>query len=202
MYIENKKSGIRINMLVPIGLVTVFLINGVIPSAVMLLAAFVHELGHLVCATIVGAPILRFDVELWGGKMLYGGMLSYKKELIISLGGIAANLLFAPLGMIPLFGVYGKLFYYSCFCYAIINFIPVRSLDGGEVLRCLLWSYTDPYTATKAQQAVHCLSVLFVIVSGLIVSLLSGFNSSVMFLVFFSVVVFVTDTKTQTKGPS
>jgi len=199
VYIENKKSGIRINLLVPVGLVTVFLINGVVPSAVMLLAAFVHELGHLICATIVGAPILRFDVELWGGRMLYGGMLSYRQELFISVGGIISNLLFAPLGLIPIFGIYGKLFYYSCFCYALINVIPACSLDGGEILRCLLRNYTDPYTADRAERAVYCMALLFVVVLGLILSLLSGFNSSVMFLVFFSIVVFVTNTKLQTK---
>ncbi len=196
MYIENKKRGIRINLLVPIGLITVFLINGIIPSGVMLLAAFVHELGHLLCAAMVGAPILRFDVELWGGRMFYGGMLSYKRELIISLGGIAANLLFAPLGLIPLFGVYGKLFYYSCFCYALINVVPARTLDGGEAFRALMLSCTDPYTADKAERVLHCLSILFVTVLGLMLSILSGFNSSVMFTVFLSVIVFVTQTKT------
>lgn len=199
MYIENKKSGIRINLLVPVGLVTVFVINGVVPSAIMLLAALIHELGHLICATAVGAPIVRFDVELWGGRMLYGGMLSYRQELFISIGGIALNLLFAPLGLISVFGIYGKLFYYSCFCYALVNLIPACSLDGGEILRCLLRNYTDPYTADKAEYVVHFMALLFVVVLGLVLSLLSGFNGSVMFLVFFSVVVFVTNAKTQEK---
>lgn len=195
MYIENRRSGIRLNLLVPAGLIIIFLINGFLSSFVMLLAAAVHELGHILCASIVRAPVVRFDLELWGGRMYYGGMLSYKQEMFIAIGGIAANLIFAPIGLIPVFGIYGKLFYYSCFCYALVNMIPAKTLDGGELIRCLLRIYSDPFTADRAERAVHLFSLAFFIAAGLMLSILSGFNSSVMFLVLLSIVIFVTDEK-------
>jgi len=195
LYIENKRTGFRLNLLVPVGLLTVFLINGFFPSLVMLLAAAFHEAGHILCALVVGAPIVRVDIELWGGRMYYGGMLGYKQEILVSLGGIIANLLVAPLGLIPIFGMYGKLFYYSCFCYALVNIIPVKSLDGGELFRCVMRLISDPFTAERAENVVNVFSVLFFVVAGLMVSLISGFNSSVVFLVFFSVIVFATEQK-------
>jgi len=189
--------GIRVNLLVPVGLTIFFLLNGLRAAAVMLFAAAVHEMGHILCANAVKAPIMRFDVELWGGRMFYGGMLSYKQELVVALGGIAANLLAAPLGLIPIFGVYGKLFYYSCFCYALINIVPAKTLDGGEVLRCLLRLCGEQYMADRAEYVVHVISVLFVATAGFFLCVLAGFNSSVMFLVLLSVAVLVTETHGQ-----
>lgn len=195
MYIENKRLGLRLNLLVPVGLAILFRLNGFLPSFVMLLAAIVHEAGHILCVYAVKAPVLRFDIELWGGRMYYGGMLGYKQEMLIASGGIIANVVFASLGLIPFFGIYGKLFYYSCFCHAMVNIIPAKTLDGGELFRCFMRLYSDPLTAERAEKAVHMLSVLFIVVSGIFLSLFTGFNSSVLFIVVFSVVLLVTETK-------
>lgn len=191
MYIENVKKGIRINFLVPVGLLFLFLLNGFLSTVVMLLAAAVHELGHIAAAMLCGVGVERFDLELWGGRMFYGGMNSYKKELFISLGGIVANLALAPLGLIDCFGIYGKLFFCACICYGLVNIIPAKTLDGGEALRCLLGLSCDEDTAYCAQNAVGALSVLFLCALGLILSIISGFNSSVLMLAVITVVLAV-----------
>ncbi len=188
-----RKYGLRINLLVPVGLVFLFLLNGFWASAVMLLAAVLHELGHMLCARLVHAPIVRFDIELWGGKMYYGGMPCYRQELIIAVGGIAANVIFAPLGLIPFLGIYGKLFFYSCACYALVNIIPARSLDGGEILRCLLSMQKGNTDTESAERAVYLLSLLFIVSASFLLCILSGFNLSVILLCVFSLVVTVTD---------
>ena len=77
----------------------------------------------------------------------------------------------------------------------MVNIIPVKSLDGGELFRCVMRLISDPFTAERAENAVNVFSVLFFVVAGLMVSLISGFNSSVVFLVFFSVIVFATEQK-------
>ncbi len=190
MYIESRKCGIRLNVLVPVGLFFVFLLNGALPSLCMLLAAAVHELGHILCASLVKAPVLRFDVELWGGRLYYGGMTGYKQELLIASGGIMANLALCPLGLLPLFGVYGRLFFYSCICYALVNIIPARTLDGGEMLRCLLCLQCSEGW-DSAERAVHLFSVLIMLALGVSLCLLTGFNLSVVFICLLSLVVTV-----------
>ncbi len=189
MYIENTKKGIRLNLLVPVGLFFLFLLNGFFSTFVILLAALVHECGHIALAALCGVGIERFDIELWGGRMYYGGMNSYRKELYISLGGIIANLLFAPLGLISLFGLYGKLFFCASVCYALVNIIPAKTLDGGEALRCMLNLGFDGEVAYAAQNAVNALSLLFLCAAGLVLAVLTGFNSSVLMLSVITVIL-------------
>ncbi len=189
MYIENTKRGIRINLLVPVGLFFLFLLNGFFSTVIILLAALVHEVGHIAFAAFCGVGIERFDIELWGGRMYYGGMNSYRKELYISLGGIVANLLIAPLGLISLFGLYGKLFFCASVCYALVNIIPAKTLDGGEVLRCMLNLSCDSDVAYAAINAVNALSIMFLCAAGLVLSVITGFNSSVLMLSVITVVL-------------
>lgn len=193
MYLEIKRYGIRINTFVPVGLVFFVLLNGVLASAVILFAAFIHEAGHILIANAVGAPIMRFDIEPWGGRIYYGGMTSYKQELAISLGGILFNLIFAPLGLIPALGVYGKMFFCGCIIYSLVNIIPMKSLDGGEVLRCLLCIRTHTLSEYGTERIVHFVSSVFMLVLCGVVCVASGFNLSVIFISVFSVVLAVTE---------
>lgn len=191
MYIEIRKRGIRVNLLVPVGLLFLFLLNGVGASAVILLAAIIHECGHIAAARLCGICVERMDIELWGGRMFYGGMNGYSKELAISLGGVAANLLFAPLGLIPALGIYGKLFFFACVCYALVNIIPAKTLDGGEALRCILALNNDEDVAYAAQRAVNAVAVMFLCGAGLTLAVITGFNSSVLMLTVITVVLAV-----------
>ncbi len=189
MYLEYKKRGIRINLLVPVGLMFLFLLNGVGATAVILLAAILPECGHVAAACLCGVGVERLDVELWGGRMYYGGMNAYSKELVIALGGIAANFIFAPLGLISAFGIYGKLFFFACLCYGLVNIIPAKTLDGGEVLRCMLCLSCDEDVAYGAQRAVNAIAVMFLCGAGLALALITGFNSSVLMLAVMTVVL-------------
>lgn len=193
MYLEIKRYGVRLNLLVPVGLVFFVLLNGLLSSAVILLAAVVHEAGHILCANAVGAPVMRFDIEPWGGRIYYGGFTAYKQELVIALGGILFNLICAPLGMIPCFGVYGKMFFCSCVIYAIVNIIPIKTLDGGEVLRCVLSLRERVCNEEGIKRAINFVSTVFLLVLGVTVCIVSGFNLSVVFISVFSIVLSVVD---------
>lgn len=193
MYIEIRPCGIRLNLLVPVGLFFLLLLNGAVASAVMLFAAVLHEAAHILCANAVGAPIVRFDIEPWGGKLLYGGMTSYRQELAISSAGIVANLLTAPIGLISPFGVYGRLFFYSSLCYALVNLIPMKGLDGGETMRCLIAMQSKTSDVENAERTVNMLSLIFILVLGAMLCIASGFNLSVVFLCLYSVVITVCD---------
>ena len=173
----------------PVGLFFLFLLNGFLTTLVILIAAVVHELGHIAALAVCGIPVERFDIELWGGRMYYSGMNSYRKELCISLGGIVANLLAAPLGLISFFGIYGKLFFFASVCYALVNIIPAKTLDGGEALRCMLNLSCDSSVAYAAQNAVNALALMFLCALGLSLAVLSGFNSSVLMLGVITVVL-------------
>ena len=191
MYIELPRKGIRINIFVPVGAVFLLLLNGLLAFTVMLLAAAIHELGHILAASLCKVRICRFDVELWGGKIQYEGFVGYKQELCIALGGIVLNMLTAALGLLPIFGLYGRLFFYSSLCYAAVNMLPAESLDGGVALSCVLRMKTDMRSAMIAERTVAVFSFFILVAVGAILCILSGMNGSVMFLAAMTVVIMI-----------
>lgn len=130
--------------------------EGIRPAALLLLglAALIHELGHLAVAVACGVRITGMRLDLFGARLELPGLLSYRQELLVALGGPAANLLTATVlfrawtacgcpvcGASPSLSgwalVLGVLLPASLGLCAV-NLLPVASLDGGRILSCLL----------------------------------------------------------------
>ena len=114
----------------------------------------IHELGHLAAAVACGVRIAGMRLDLFGARLELPGLLSYRQELLVALGGPAANLLTATVlfrawtacgcpvcGASPSLSgwalVLGVLLPASLGLCAV-NLLPVASLDGGRILFCLL----------------------------------------------------------------
>ena len=97
-------------------------------------AAALHELGHILCLRRFGAPIRRLRIGVLGAVLETGGTMSYGRELAAVLAGPLANLLAAVL--------LGWLGYpVSAGANAVLgafNLLPVSPLDGRRIWR-LLW---------------------------------------------------------------
>ena len=130
--------------------------EGIRPAALLLLglAALIHELGHLAAAVACGVRIAGMRLDLFGARLELPGLLSYRQELLVALGGPAANLLTAAVlfrawitcgcpvcGASPSLSgwalVLGVLLPASLGLCAV-NLLPVATLDGGRILSCLL----------------------------------------------------------------
>lgn len=130
--------------------------EGIRPAALLLLglAALIHELGHLAAAVACGVRITGMRLDLFGARLELPGLLSYRQELLVALGGPAANLLTAAVlfrawtacgcpvcGASPSLSgwalVLGVLLPASLGLCAV-NLLPVATLDGGRILSCLL----------------------------------------------------------------
>ena len=106
-------------------------------------AAALHELGHILCLRRFGAPIRRLRIGVLGAVLETGGTMSYGRELAAVLAGPLANLLAAVL--------LGWLGYpVSAGANAVLgafNLLPVSPLDGGRALYLLLVWLAGPETA-------------------------------------------------------
>lgn len=130
--------------------------EGIRPAALLLLglAALIHELGHLAAAVACGVRITGMRLDLFGARLELPGLLSYRQELLVALGGPAANLLTAAVlfrawaacgcpvcGASPSLSgwalVLGVLLPASLGLCAV-NLLPIATLDGGRILSCLL----------------------------------------------------------------
>lgn len=107
--------------------------EGVILSA--LLACFLHELGHYLGILACGGQVERLHFTVVGGNMTLPTDLSYGKECFCTLAGPAVNLMFGILCFSREgWEVFGG-FHYAL---GILNLFPVKKLDGGRALDCLL----------------------------------------------------------------
>lgn len=122
-----------------------------------LLAALIHELGHLIAAKIRGIAVDRLELGFMGARIVVDdGLCSYRSEMILALGGPMGNLftLAASLTAAKMMGVnaqetlalgaefiergggivgaLGCLALASC-AQMGLNMLPVRSLDGGRI---------------------------------------------------------------------
>ena len=98
-------------------------------------------LGALVYGRIILVRSLTLD--LLGARLMTEGVMSYGQEFCVAAGGPCANLVTAAL-LMPLWiragapaggGLYRLIL--SSLGFALVNLLPVASMDGGRMLYCL-----------------------------------------------------------------
>ncbi len=138
-------------------------------------AALLHELGHLLVARLLHVEVEKLTVDFSGVRICLDRCLtSYKKELLVALGGPLASLLcclaavsaakarkIAPQVLFTLaerflngddrslLGGVG-FFALSALLQGAVNFLPVQSFDGGRILSCALAMLLGETTADRA----------------------------------------------------
>ena len=121
-------------------------------ALLVLSAALLHELGHILALRISGAGICRLRIGVLGAVMETRGNLSYGRELLCLLAGPGANLLaavlFGAFGWGQLAGVNAVL--------CLFNLLPVFPLDGGTVLYLLLSWLAGPQEAFWGSRCIGC----------------------------------------------
>lgn len=131
-----------------------------------------HELGHIGVARLFGNRTDGITLYPIGGvAQLARGSRSATEEVLVALAGPAVNVALAAAAALPLFTlgpVLGGLaeplvtFLYVNVGLAVFNLAPAYPMDGGRVLRGLLWSRVGNFKATWwAARAGQGFAVLF-----------------------------------------
>jgi len=115
-----------------------------------LLAAFCHEMGHLIAMLLLEEIPSSMIITAFGAEITpRRPFVSYRTESICAAAGGLTNLVLAGLtfGLFPVFA--------GCnLALAGVNLAPCRGLDGGRVLECLLLMHTGEQTARRITAAV------------------------------------------------
>lgn len=100
------------------------------------LCCVLHELGHWAAIVLLGGRVRSLHLTAVGAEMELDPCcpLSYGREAAAALAGPAVNLLLAW-GSIQT-GRY--LFAGLNLCFGLLNLLPIRPLDGGRALFCVL----------------------------------------------------------------
>jgi len=163
-------------------LVYLFDRSGFFPLVVM--AAGVHELGHLLGIWAFGGRVLRLHLGLVGLRIDYEGrQIGYPGEIVIALSGPLANVAFAYGA--SLLGRYigGETAFFlagislgAC----VFNLLPVYQLDGGRAIYCFLALVLDSDQAARGICVVSCVTIFVLLVLGVLLFLWSGWNFTLL----------------------
>ena len=137
---------------------------GVVTSVLLLASVLIHELAHAAAAARSGLKVSGITLRVFGGATeLEGHPRGAATELRIALAGPFATLvlfvLFFGAGQLltaapdPVVAVTNNLALINGLLLAF-NLIPAVPLDGGRILRAVLWAVWDrPLAATRAVAA-------------------------------------------------
>lgn len=123
----------------------------------LMLFAFLHELGHLLAGVVLGFKPkslkinpLGLSISFWikaedYNKRIYQGNLLAVKKLLIAMAGPMVNFILVLLFSIcdiKIFNIDQELLIYSNVLIGLFNLIPIYPLDGGRILKNILYICT------------------------------------------------------------
>ena len=179
---------IRISILSAIWFIYLMISNTsfIIP---LICAVVLHEAGHIVLAIILKIKICSIDLSILGARIKTQKTPSYIDELLFSLGG-------------PLFGFLGFLFTYKIalihnflfpfsilsLCLSIFNLLPLSSLDGERILKCIFCITFSIDIAEKITKSTSFLTliILWLLSVYMMIRMANGLPMFIFCLIFFS----------------
>ena len=139
MYLVFPRIAVRLHVLTVPAVCMLFWLEGTYAAALLLLAAFVHECGHLAALRAFGIVVKRIDVLPMGAVIAYDDSLCpHSQTAWIAFAGAGANLLAGAVCLPFLHSLYAMYFFAVNLALAITNLTPIETLDGGTMLRSLL----------------------------------------------------------------
>ncbi len=146
-----KRKRLLIQPLAVIYLLWLLIIDKSGIAAMSLLAAALHEVGHLVAARFLKIPIRAMRFDFLGARIdVKGRILSYGEEWLLCMAGPLSSLVASLVG--SLFWSHTKLaIAFSCasLLLGLLNLLPIQTFDGGRMLECALLSFTTPQKVTS-----------------------------------------------------
>lgn len=169
-------------------LAAVTVLCGVEFTLTMLLAAAVHELGHVACAALCGGAIRGFRLNAAGAELTIEGRFNYLQEAVIALSGPLAGGLLAAGALCAGELTHDAWAYRLCgvsALYTLFNLLPLGSMDGGRVLYSLLCHFAGPLWAERICLICDILCALAFFGFGFFVLFATGGNCTVLICAVF-----------------
>jgi Zn-dependent protease len=115
--------------------------SGAVEGVLVILCLLLHELGHMLTAVALGAPVREFGLCVRGAYNRRAHSGRRRSEILISFSGPLMNLFLAfPSHYLPVIG--NQLALYNLML-CIVNLLPIPSSDGLRILRNLQGSTAD-----------------------------------------------------------
>ena len=114
-----------------------------------LLAAAVHECGHLLAARWQKLPVYLLELDVVGARLWTRGQLpSYRAETLLAAAGPFFSVLLA-LPLLPLSSSFALELRTATLSLALFTRLPVSGFDGGRILYSMLARFFDEASAAS-----------------------------------------------------
>lgn len=150
------------------------------------LAAVLHELGHLVMMRCFHIRVQMVKVSIFDVLIKADSPRSFRQDILVTLGGPAANFLSAAV-FYPL----SRDLLYANLALGMFNLLPVMSLDGGRLLYLILSRRFLPKTCSILLKITTFLLLLPLLTAGLLMLFRSGYNYSLLAVSLYLLAVFL-----------
>jgi Zn-dependent protease len=108
--------------------------HGLALGALIVASLLLHEMGHMLVASMLGVPVREFGLCLGGAYNRRGTASRRRQELLIASAGPMVNLLLIGSLVLPLIG---PQLAYCNLVLCVVNLLPLPSSDGLRILRAL-----------------------------------------------------------------
>ncbi|NPA53458.1 MAG: CBS domain-containing protein [Aquificae bacterium] len=160
----------------------VYWLFGALSALLLFTSVLLHELAHSLVARHYGLPVKNIYLFIFGGvAMIEEEAPSPKVEFLIAIAGPICSFLLGSLFFLIAYfypendifnGLINYLMYVN-FALAFFNLIPALPLDGGRILRAIIWAKKDLLTATKVSAFTGKAFAYFLMLLG-VLSLVKG----------------------------
>lgn len=150
------------------------------------ISSLLHEIGHIIAMIVKGAEFKSIKFGLGDVSINADSQkLSYSDEIFITISGVAVNFILSLL-MFAVWSIFKLSIFYDLsvvnLLLAFFNLLPVRFLDGGQLL---LYALKKRLAPTACDKIVDILTLVFVIPIG-VLGFIFLFNSTYNFSLLFA----------------
>ena len=143
--------------------------------ALIMIFAFIHELGHLLAGVLCGMKPEKLEIKPYGVSISFklfpkdynikigkANKLEVKK-ILVALAGPVTNLLIIIVSLnLPIELLTKLMIIYSNILITIFNLIPIYPLDGGRIVKSILSIMFGKRKAEKYINNISFISLIFV----------------------------------------
>ena len=159
-----------------------------------ILAAFIHEIGHIIAMVLINRKPVQiklglFDINIITNKQSYKNMF---QEMFIILAGPLANIIFTIISYLLLKQsnkeTFNFLTYENLFL-ALLNLLPIESLDGGQIVYILLLNKFNFITCQNIIRITSFFVLTPLAALGFLLLLKSKYNFSLLSISFYLIAI-------------
>lgn len=188
MFTEMRRNKVNITHGFLLLLMAVTVLAGPKRTLIVLIAAGVHELGHILALRALGARVVRFGLGASGAQIVFTKRLSYPGEIAAALSGPLAGAVLAGLALFVgrRWGSAGLLELAAVSTlYTAVNLVPASPTDGGRALDAALCRLFGPHRAFYLTAVTDIFCVTAAAVGGAYVFFRTKGNCLALIYAFF-----------------